>query len=326
MTYDLDLQLFAQPEDEGRTEQPTHRKLHRARQRGTVAHSAELSASLVTLVTVFVFSLLAYFVFTQSCNLIRHNFISLYSLQTDSLANLLLTNFIVFIKITLPILGTAVIIALISEIAQVGLHFSFYSLRFDTSRIKIDIARLFTRLLPVSVRSIFEYAKTLFKVIIISYFAYDVLAKNYTQLLLLAECSFFDALSIIANLAFKLCITVAIILFTMSLLDYLIARREHRRSLMMSRHELLEELRQTEGDPVIRARLRETQRRRARRRMFYDLLGADVVITNPVHIAVAIKYDPKSMPAPILVAKGKDLLAIRIVEIAKLHDIPIIEK
>ncbi len=124
---------------------------------------------------------------------------------------------------------------------------------------------------------------------------------------------------------FRISMKILIFLFVLAVLDYGYNRWEYERSLMMTKEELKEELKQMEGDPQIRSRIRRVQRELARQRMMKEVEKADVVITNPTHIAVALRYDPEKDSAPVLVAKGMRLLAERIKEIAIAHGVPIVE-
>lgn len=323
---DFDLQLFAKPEDEGRTEAPTPRKIQRARARGQVAKSRELTSAGISLMTILLFPLIGYFMWTQ---LVKFVYISLSQLNTNiiSISNftqLLNFNIITFLKITIPFMLAGLIAGLVFEVIQVGIYFSPRSLMPDFMRLKPNFARVFTRLIP-SKMALIDYGKTFFKLTVITILTYQIIKDSYQSILLLMEADVGEGFFLIANLAYKIILWVSIFLLLMSLFDYLHQRYEFKQSLMMSMHELKDEWKQLEGDPLMRSRVKERMRQMATRRMMAEVPGADVIITNPIHLAVAIKYDSASMRAPTVVAKGRDLIAERIVEIAKGYNVTIVE-
>jgi flagellar biosynthetic protein FlhB len=134
-----------------------------------------------------------------------------------------------------------------------------------------------------------------------------------------------QVLNLLLSLSMRVLIGVLSVMTVIAALDFLYQRQQHTKQLRMSRQELRDEYKQTEGDPMIKARLRQIRMERARKRMMAAVPEADVVVTNPTHFAVALKYDPERMQAPILVAKGADSMALRIREIAKEHNVPIVQ-
>jgi len=324
---DFDLQLFATPEEEGRTEQPTQRKLERARRRGFVARTIELSPVLVTLTTSFLLSLIGFWTFSLVFKFIYTSISEINSrieLTSDKLLLIILSTGIDYIKIVGPIMLCALLVSLLSEIAQVGLYFSYQALSFDLSKLTFNFSRLWQRLIP-STRSIIEYSKTIFKIIVISYFAYSTIIGHYNDIVFTMTGEINAGFFLMTKLAYEIMIKTAIFLAIMALLDYLYQRFEYTQSLKMTRYELKDEWKQMEGDPLIRARIRERQRQMAARRMMAEVAKADVVITNPVHIAVAIKYDSSYMSAPAVVAKGESFIAEKIIAIARENAVPIVE-
>jgi len=323
---EFDLQLFARPEDEGRTEEPTPRKIQRARARGQVAKSHELTSAGIALMTILLFYLIGYFLFTQLLKFMYTSFSQLHTNRVDfgNFTQLLNFNIIIFLKIVCPIMIVALIGALIFEVIQAGIYFTPRTLMPDFTRLRPNFARVFTRLIP-SKMALVDYGKTFFKLTVITIITYQIIKNNYQNLLLLMEVDIGEGVLLIANLAFRIVLWVTIFLFLMSLFDYFYQRYEFKQTLMMSRHELRDEWKQLEGDPLMRARIRERMRQMARRRMMAEVPRADVVITNPVHLAIAIKYDSAVMRAPTVVAKGRDLIAKQIVELARKYEVVIVE-
>ena len=170
-----------------------------------------------------------------------------------------------------------------------------------------------------------ENGKTFLKIAVITIITYQIIKNSYSDILLLIETDLVKGFFLIANLAFKIVLWVAIFLLLLSIVDYFHQRHEFRQNLMMSKHELKDEWKQLEGDPLMRGRVRARMRQMATKRMMAEVPGADVIITNPTHLALAIKYESAAMRAPTLVAKGRDLIAERIVEIARGYNVPVVE-
>jgi flagellar biosynthetic protein FlhB len=141
----------------------------------------------------------------------------------------------------------------------------------------------------------------------------------------LVELNVYDILSFLGKVSFKILYITCWVLVILAILDYLYQKWEHERSLKMSLQEIKEENRQTEGDPLIKGRIKRLQREIARKRMMSAVPKADVIITNPTHLAVAIRYQPETMNAPCVIAKGAGFIAERIKEIARKSGVPIIE-
>ncbi len=220
-----------------------------------------------------------------------------------------------------PVIATSFVAGLVTNLAQVGLVLSAEPLAPRLSRIDpaAGMARLF------SGRAFAELLKSCAKVIIIGYYGYVTLRQDYPLLVATGAMEPGQILATVGSLALRLGFRVGIALAVLAALDYAYQRWEFEKSIRMTKQEVKEELRQTEGDPLLRARIRARQRQIAMHRMMEDVPKADVVVTNPVHLAVALKYDPATMKAPKVVAKGARLLAQRIRELAARHNIPIVE-
>ena len=323
----FDLQLFARPEDEGRTEEPTHRKLEQARRKGRVARTMELSPTLITLATCFLLSFIGLSTFKSFCELIQLSIsqIKPYPEFTPQIAqSIFLQMGLSYIKIVGPIMICAFALAFFSEIAQVGFHFASEAFSFDLGKCKLNFGKIWDRM-NFSTKTLVEYGKCIFKIVIISWFAYTTIKSNYPDIILSMSGPIHTGFLLIAHLSYEIMIKTAIFLAIMAILDYLYQRYEHKQSLRMTKHEMKDEWKQMEGDPLMRARIRERQQQMAKRRMMTEVAKADVVITNPTHIAVAIKYDSATMSAPTVVAKGEAGVAQNIVKIAQENGVPIVE-
>jgi flagellar biosynthetic protein FlhB len=207
------------------------------------------------------------------------------------------------------------------NVVQTGMVWASRRQFFDFGRVNpvSGLKRLF------SVRGLFELFKSLLKLLIIGWVAYSFLRDNTNHILTLAEMDFRSGVETYMQMVVDLIWRVAGIYLILAVADYLYQRWEYMRNMRMSRQEILDEYKQTEGDPLLRGRIREQQRRIARMRMMSQVPKADVIITNPTHYAIAIKYDAKKMDAPVVLAKGAMLVAHRIVDIARSNHIPVVQ-
>lgn len=322
----FNLQFFARPEDEGRTEQPTPRKIERARQRGQVTKSTELTSAGLSLITIIVFLFIGYYMFTELVKFVYNSLSMLHEnrIEYANFSQLVISHLLFYFKIALPIMLVACLSALFLEASQVGLYFAPKALMPDFIKIKPNFGRIFQKL-TLSKKALVDYGKTFFKLGVISYFTYRIISSEYHQLILLVDMDVISGFLFIAKLSGKIILIVTLFLLIMSFFDYLYQRYEFRQGLMMSRYELKDEWKQLEGDPLMRSKIRQRQRQMATRRMMAEVPKADVIITNPIHLAIAIKYDTGYMNAPMVIAKGMDHIAEKIVEIANQYGVPLIE-
>ncbi len=210
-------------------------------------------------------------------------------------------------------------VALLSSVMQVGVQFT--ALRFQANRINPlnGLKRVF------SVNGVGELFKGLFKLVVIGYVTYVSINGELAELMSLSKLSLGGIVFQNFTLLAKLFGRVALALVILAVFDYLFQRWQHEQRLKMTKQELKEELKQTEGDPQLRSRVRQIQREMSRARMMQNVPKADVVVTNPTHYAVALEYDREVMSAPKVTAKGADFMAERIKAIARENDVPIVE-
>ncbi len=305
-----------------RTEPPTPRRRQQARERGQVARSADLNGALILLGFIFFFrfylpklvgdlSSLFYLAWDNFPKDISPSMVYAYTIHL----------LLYIIKVLGPILLVGMGLGFSVNVLQVGVLFSGYPLmpRLDRLNPVEGFKRLF------STRTLIQTVINVFKVLVVVWIVYATLRDNLPYLVLFVNAPLLDALVGWLDLMFKVAVKVVLFLFVLAVLDYAYNRWEYERSLMMTKEELKEELKQMEGDPQIKARIKRVQRELARQRMMKEVEGADVVITNPTHIAVALRYNPEKDTAPVVVAKGMRLLAERIREIAIVHNVPIVE-
>ena len=325
LPFRFDLQLFA-AEDEGRTEEPTEYKKRKAREEGKVAKTQELPSALILLFGFFLI-----FLFSKG---IYRNLLGMMELYLGSVQQVVGSgeNVVFLLRPILPImartigpiLGVVFIAAFIGNVVQVGFKFTIKPIQPDVSKINQNPIRFFQRVL-FSKQSAVNLGKAIFKIATVGVVAFFLVKRDLSTIMQTIDMGLTQGVYTILSIAFKLVMIVSGILLILSIPDYIFQRRQHIESLKMTKQELKEERKLLEGDPLLRARMRERQRAYARKRMMHEVPTADVVITNPIHYAVALKYEALKMSAPTCVAKGQELIAQRIKEIAAEHEVPIVE-
>ena len=306
-----------------RTEQATPKKREEARKKGQVAISREVASAVILGAALIYFYFGASGLLEGIVNIMKTTFResgntlltqqNIYALASSHMANVF---FLIF-----PLLLAVFLAAFLANVFQVGFNISWEAARPKLS--KINPLNGFKRLF--SLRSLVELAKSIFKITVIGLIAYLVIIHEVPSLLPLAEQSVWGMLIFIGRITFKTLLITCIVMMGFALLDYLYQRWEFEKSIRMSKQEIKEEYRQTEGDPLIKSRIKRLQREIARKRMMASVPRADVVITNPTHLAVAIQYDQEQMNAPTVLAKGAGYMAEKIKEIATENKIPIVE-
>lgn len=323
--FHFDLQLFA-AEDEGRTEEPTEKKLREAREKGQVARTQELPVSIVVIFSILVIFFLGAWMYDSMARMTKFYMSSFarFSLTERSLVVEFYRVAYESGKILLPVFVAATVAAILGNVAQVGFQISTHPLKWDWSKIKFDPATMFKRVF-FSKQIAMNLLKSLFKVAAIGVIAYLVIMSDYETIMKTPDLSIALALQAVGFIALKIILWASVLILVLAIPDYIFQKREFIESLKMSREELKEELKETVGDPYLRARLREMQREIVMKNMIREVPKADVVVTNPTHFAVALQYDHDIMEAPRVIAKGIDSMALRIRQIARENDIFIME-
>ncbi|MDH5655872.1 MAG: flagellar biosynthesis protein FlhB [Spirochaetia bacterium] len=319
-----DLQRFA-AEDEGRTEDPTDRRKREERDKGNVARSQDIPAAGVLLGSVVVLFFTGTYILSQIHTLFNKylgmDYRTLQNLTDEDVRRLMLDLFFESGKIAGPIMIVAVVMAVASNILQVGLLFTLQPLQVKWERIVPD----FKRILP-NRRTAFSLGKIILQTIFIGGIAYLVIVDDFFPMLKTSQMDLNQAISLFAVVAFKLMVIASLVLVVLSIPDYFYQRFEYIENLKITMSELKRERRDEEGDPMIRQRQRDrAYELRQQRNMLQEVPRADVVITNPTHFAVALEYDSIKASAPIVIAKGADHLAFLIRNIAKENNIPVEE-
>jgi flagellar biosynthetic protein FlhB len=312
----IDLQLFADPD---RTEKPTPRRRRKAREEGQVAVSRELNMALSFFAAAIVLRLILPQLSKSLANASTF-FLALDPMDSETLSSHIFQLFKDPLILLILLMGLVALFGIIAGALQTKFLFSFKPLKLDLNRINPieGLKRMF------SLRNLFELFKAFVKLVIVGYVFYTVIKQRYRELPGLTDLEPAAAAWYFAELINTLLFRCAIAILALALLDYLFQRWEFEKSLRMTRQELKEEFKEVEGNPEVKRRQREIMMRLARGRMLQKVPEADVVITNPTHIAVALQYDSEQMEAPEVVAKGADELARRIVEIATNNNVPVV--
>ena len=307
-----------------RTEPATPRKREQARRKGQVAKSQDLNATVVLVAVLFAFYLLGRNSFNELYRVFQFHLATACSTQvtTGSVGSFALNVLVPLARIVLPFMIVALVAGVLANVLQFGVLFSAEPLTPDLTKLNPfeGLTRLF------SLRSFVELIKSVIKLAVVGAIAYRTVRAALPQLVLLPTSEPGPIAREILLLCFRLGLRAALAMILLAILDYGFQRWRFERSIMMTRQELREELRELEGDPHIRARIRSVRRQMALQRMMAEVPSADVVITNPFHVAVALRYDMRKMNAPKVVAKGARLLAEQIKRIAAQNRVPVVEK
>jgi len=315
---------MADAEGQEKTEQASGKKLTEAREKGQVAKSQELNSLALFGAGLMLIFLSQQFLSGRISNLTVRTFTTFdtLSINRNSIQKILLEDSFFLLSTLAPILGGLVVIALVVNISQVGLKFSMKAL-IPTGAKFNPISKL--KEMFFSSRSMVEVLKSLFKLIVISAFTYFVLADLVAKSTLLVELSMSEIMQFMLDSAYSLLWKISMIFAVIAGADFIFQRFKFKKDMMMTKQEVKEENKQSEGDPLIKARIKKMQFQAARNRMMADVPKADVVITNPTHYAIAIKYDLEKDAAPKVLAKGVDSLAQRIKEVAVKNNVPLHE-
>ncbi|MFN4245953.1 MAG: flagellar biosynthesis protein FlhB [Brevinematia bacterium] len=320
----VDLQLFAE-EDEGRTLEPTEYRLRKAREEGNVPQSQDLASGIILLLMFWTISFMGMIVFKGLYEVFYTSIDSIGSreISISNFNNVVIASFRIVISFLLPIMLIAVFTSILSHSIQTRFNISWKKITPNLRRV-FDIPKNFKRVF-FSRDAFFNLIKSITKMIFLSIILYLLVISEIPNFKKIIFNEPMQGVFYIAGFSFKVANVSVIALILLSILDYLYQRWSFRKSLMMTPRELKQEIKEFEGDPQIKARIRELEQQVLQRRSINEVPKADVVITNPTHYAVALKYEPSYMNAPTVVAKGIDSLALRIRKIAEENNVEVVE-
>jgi flagellar biosynthetic protein FlhB len=318
----IDLQFFAQDPD--KTEEATPRRKSEARKKGQVAKSNELNSVVALLALLVILNYFGGWFYNELLIYVQNNLgpASLTKeLSESNLYHILFQHCIFFLRIFLPIGLGAVLVGVVINVLQVGPLFTLEPLMPKFSRLNpvTGFQRMF------STQGLVELAKSILKLVIVIYFVYATIKDRINLLLDAVKLPPFDVARMIWGILYQVALKICIFLLILALADYIYQRWQYNKSLRMSKKEIRDEYKQTEGNPLIKNKIRQRQHQIASRRMMQDVPKADVVITNPTHLAIALWYDPATMAAPTVVAKGEGFIAEKIKEIAIASGVALVE-
>ena len=314
---------MAEGSDQEKTEKATPKKRQEARKKGQVAKSREIPSVLVLLSALSVFYFAGSWMFTRLIEIMRmvYQQISYFQMGVESTHTLLWQLFMKIVVVMAPLVLTVLVAGLLGNIVQTGFLVSGETMAPKFS--KMDPLKGIKRLFSIS--SLVELVKSILKVAIIGGISYVMLRGEMDKMPSLIELELPAILSFFGSAALKLGFYTCLVLIILAVLDLAFQIWKYEKDLRMTKQEVKDEFKQREGDPKIRSRIRAAQREMAMQRMMQAVPDATVVITNPTHLAIALKFE-RDMSAPIVVAKGADHVAARIRAVATEHDVPIIEQ
>ncbi|MDR1700263.1 MAG: flagellar biosynthesis protein FlhB [Lachnoclostridium sp.] len=324
MRYNL--QFFAGNDAGEKTEEPTSKKLGKAREEGQVAKSQDLNTAVMLLVLFYSVQIFGGFMLNSFEEIIKFTADKIPELAKEEFTigisgSIVGYNLLQIVLISLPIFAFAIFAAIIVNIVQVKWKPTLKPLKpkFSGMNPISGAKKLFSK------DKIFDLLKTIVKLGFLFYVIYNALNDQWGLITNIYDLDFNRAVSLLVATILDLAIQISIVFFIIALVDYFYQKRKFKKDMKMTKQEVKDEYKQTEGNPEIKGQIRRKMQEASRRRMMQKLPEADVVITNPTHLAVAIQYDKKESEAPVVIAKGADYLAQRIKEIANENKIEIVE-
>jgi len=308
---------------ESKTEDPTSKRLQEARDKGQVATSREVGNALAIMAGTIVIVVMGAGVSSQLMTTMR-GFIERpesFPLGPEETFSLLWATSVEIAFAVVPVMGLMLLVAIAAPVLQHGFLFSAESIKPKWSKLSpmMGLKRIF------SARGMVDLVKNLLKMAIVGTVSVMAVAPSLTGIDLWVGQGVEDILSTTMWLTMRLLVGVTAAMIMIAILDYGYQLWEHQKSMRMTKQEVRDEGKQQEGDPHVKSKIRALRVQRARRRMMAAVPEADVVVTNPTHFAVALKYDQDRMAAPRLVAKGADQVALRIREVARENGVPLVE-
>lgn len=310
-------------EDDGKTEDPTSKKLSEARNKGMIGRSQDLQSSLVLLAgTLMIWMFSDHLVGGMKRTMVE-SFMAIADFESipGRLFPMGIQAFIGILMLLLPVVAGITAVSLVISFAQAGFLWSWEPLGPNFGKVFSlgGLKKLF------SASSFVEIAKSVAKMIVVGIVAYKVVSSHYIEYLQLADMAMDQFCQLLFSVSVEVVIKCTIVLFLLGIFDLVYQKRKTKNELKMSKSEVKDEAKQSEGDPHVKGKIKSMRMQMHRNFMMKELPKATVVITNPTFIAIAIRYNQGMDRAPVVVAKGKRLIAERIRDEARRHDIPIVE-
>ncbi len=309
-------------EQDAKTEPATPRRRQESRQNGQVAKSQDLSAAMLLLGGLIMLRITGPSLWFRLMGVFQSALSAPDGPNREQLTPFLMATTTEVFKIVLPFLALMVLLALVALYSQVGLLWTLKPLTPSLNKINpiAGIRRMF------SGRSVVMLFLNLGKLSLVTAVAYALISRITRQIVFSMTLETVSIVALCARLCFQIGVTLAVVLLLLALIDYAYQRYRHEKDLKMTKEEIKDEMRSMEGDPMVKRRRREVQLQLAAQRLKQTVPQADVVVTNPTHVSVALQYDAETMAAPRVTAKGADHMAIRIRQIAAAAGVPILER
>ncbi|MCR4590079.1 MAG: flagellar biosynthesis protein FlhB [Lachnospiraceae bacterium] len=325
----LDLQFFADGEGGEKTEEPTSKKLNDARKEGQVAKSQELNSAISLIAVFLLLRVIGFYTGTRFLEMFNWVYSAIPEHTVITGGKISVRDFCTYVNrcalqmllILLPILLVGFAISVIVNLVQVKWAPTTKPLmpKFNKLSPLSGVKRLF------SFEKLFELLKSFIKILVIGYMTYITLKNKLGMIMLLEQFSLKEGVGLVLDTVLDLGLRISIMYLVVGIADYAYRKWKFHKDMMMTKQEVKDEYKNSEGDPQIKGKIRQKMREVSQRRMMAAIPQADVVITNPTHFAVALRYDITIAAAPIVVAKGTDFLAQKIKEVARENDVDIVE-
>lgn len=306
-----------------KSEEATSKKKEDTRKEGQVAKSVDLTSGVLLFTAVLI---LYYYTpyFIDSFKQLFREFLEFdgYNINQESIYYLYIFSLKFMMKVTMPFFAALFLVAFVINVLQVGFFITGKSIspKFE----KLNFFTNFTKTF-FSVRKVVDLIKSVFKLFVLSLVAWYTVKDDIDIMIRMTDADIIDQMTYMASITFEILVKISILVLILGFADYMYQKWQHSQDIKMTKQDIKEEMKQSEGDPLVKNRIRQAQREAARKRMMDDVPKSDVVITNPTHYAVAIKYDPREDAAPKVVAKGQRLMALKIRELAIKHGIKIVQ-
>ena len=306
-----------------KTEEPTPKKKKDARKQGNIAKSAEVNKAMTFIAILVVIYMMSGSIISELQGFIVNILSGDFSMtMNDNTIKILMFKVMMsFMKIVLPISLIIMVFGILGSLIQTGLFFSMESLKPKFSKLNplTGLKNMF------SMKAIVNLIKSMVVICIMIYLGYSFMSKNFEGIIKSGDIYLPYLFNIVLDLIKSILTSITLAVAVVAALDYGYEKFSHKKGLKMTKQEVKEEYKQMEGDPHIKGKIKQKQRQMANQRMMQAVPSSTVILTNPTHISIAIRYEQGKDTTPIVVAKGADEVAFRIREIAKSHDIPIIE-
>lgn len=314
---------MAEQGNEDRTEAPTDKRRSDARNKGNVPKSTDINSVFVLLTGLLLLKFFGPWMMSHIVAYMRETLSLIGNTQDGYTFSAAIVKKAIFVisLICFPVCIGIMVVGVMANLLQVGFLMTFEPLvpKFEKINPISGFGRMF------SLKSLVEMVKNIMKLLIIGFVAFVTVRGEFGKFIGLGDTSSGAILFFMMTVSFNVILRIALVLLVLAILDYAFQRFENEKSLKMSKQEIKEEHKQSEGDPHVKARVRSLQREMAKRRMMQEVPKATVVVTNPTHLAIALLYEPSEMDAPRVVAKGKLLIAEQIKKLAREAGIPVVE-